>query len=229
MRLLNITNAKTPKGEAKGYLTGILYLAPYNLSGKNLCPKSTEGCRKSCLYSAGRGAFNSVQEARIKKSKWFLNDRYGFILQLIKDIQSLEWKAKREGLIPVVRLNGTSDIRWEIVAPAIFKEFSHIQFYDYTKYQLASRIHNMPANYKLTYSAAETATPKEFANNLLLGNIAVVVESIEMKFKMLQDSKLFAIDGDETDLRFLDPSHNHLVLLTAKGRAKKDTSGFVVR
>jgi hypothetical protein len=35
------------------------------------------------------------------------------------------------------------------------------------------------------------------------------------------------INGDETDLRFLDEK-NVIVGLVAKGKAKKDTTGFVV-
>ena len=36
------------------------------------------------------------------------------------------------------------------------------------------------------------------------------------------------IDGDEHDARFLDPGPSYVVALTAKGRAKTDTSGFVI-
>ena len=35
------------------------------------------------------------------------------------------------------------------------------------------------------------------------------------------------VDGDKDDLRFLDPKQS-IVALYAKGRAKKDKSGFVV-
>lgn len=228
MRLLTITNAKTSKGETKGYLTGILYLAPASLSGKNLCPYSTPGCRKACLNPAGRGAFNSVQQARLNKTKWLLKDRKSFVSQLFHDIAALVRKAKREGLIPCVRLNGTSDLRWELIAPELFEAFSDVQFYDYTKYP-ANKRNKLPANYHLTFSASEQTNPNEMNEYLQRGNVAVVLESLAMKQAMLKDRKLQAIDGDETDLRFLDPSHNYLVLLTAKGKAKKDSSGFVIR
>jgi len=228
MRLLTIQNHKTTKGEAMGYLTGILYLAPHKLSGVNVCPYATAGCIKSCLNTAGRGAFSNVQTARLKKTQWLLKDRTTFKAQLAKDIQSLEFKAKRLGLVPVVRLNGTSDIRWEIIAPEIFKMFEHITFYDYTKHPVDKR-KKLPVNYKLTYSAHEKITPKEMNDALLVGNVAVVVASEGLKQTMLKDNKLQAIDGDTHDLRFLDPDHNHLILLTAKGKAKKDTSGFVYR
>lgn len=38
MSLLNIdANAKTVKGQSRGYMTAVLYLAPHTLSGTNLC------------------------------------------------------------------------------------------------------------------------------------------------------------------------------------------------
>ena len=35
------------------------------------------------------------------------------------------------------------------------------------------------------------------------------------------------LDGDLTDMRFLDPQGGYVVALYAKGKAKRDTSGFV--
>ena len=55
MKLLGTQNYKTVKGEKKGVITGILYLAPASISGWNVCPKASEGCKKACLYKAGRG------------------------------------------------------------------------------------------------------------------------------------------------------------------------------
>lgn len=228
MKLLTTTNAKTIKGESLGYLTGILYLAPASISGKNMCPYSTAGCRAACLNTAGRGAFNSVQTARLKKTKWLLSDRKGFVVQLLQDIEALIRKSKREQLIPVVRLNGTSDLRWELIAPELFATYPDLQFYDYTKYP-ADKRKNIPANYHLTFSAHENTTPKELNAYLQRGNVAIVLESVAMKHAMLADQNMQCVDGDKTDLRFLDPMHNTLVLLTAKGRAKKDVSGFVIR
>lgn len=227
MRLLTIANTKTVKGQVAGYLTGILYLAPHKLSGKNMCPHATAGCIKACLNTAGRGQFTSIQEARLKKTRWLLHDRFSFVLQLIKDIQSLKAKAKREGLVPCVRLNGTSDLRWELIAPELFTEFSDVQFYDYTKYPPEKRA-KLPANYHLTFSATEHESPETLNAKLQRGNAAIVV-SAELKDSMLSNAKMQCVDGDKDDLRFLDPAHNYLVLLTAKGKAKRDTSGFVIR
>ena len=119
MKLLNIdTNAKTVKGQARGYMTAILYLAPANLSGYEVCPKRTAGCTAACLNSAGRGAFSTVQKARIAKTKFYFENRPAFLAQLVKEIRAFIRKAEKRGLIPTVRLNGTSDIPWERVAVA---------------------------------------------------------------------------------------------------------------
>ena len=114
--LLSISaDAKTIKGLKLGFLTGILYLAPYKtIPLYNTCPMaSIAGCDIACLYTAGRGAYSSVQNARINKTNWYYQDRESFINQLIKNIYSLIYKANKLGLIPLIRLNGTSDIKWE--------------------------------------------------------------------------------------------------------------------
>ena len=217
MKLLTIENAKTSKGAALGYLTGILYLAPANLSGVNLCPFSTPGCRAACLNTAGRGRFPKIQEARIMKSIHWLENPEGFIDQLRDDIKALERKAKRLGLKPVVRLNGTSDILWERKAPELFSEFSHIQFYDYTKFPYHIRaIEMLPSNYHLTYSANELTSALEIQYNLNKHrNVAIVYHNPPKQ----------NLNGDLHDLRFL---HNgRIVELKAKGNAKYDTTGFV--
>ena len=113
-QLLSInSDYKTSKGTKKGYLTGILYLSPANESGKNFCSSASAGCIASCLNTAGRGAFNSVQLARYNKSRYFIENKKGFMFDLVKSIIRLKIKAKNKSLIPVVRLNGTSDLLWE--------------------------------------------------------------------------------------------------------------------
>jgi len=217
--LLNIDhNAKTVKGQKKGYLTGILYLAPSNLSGYNVCPfAKVAGCEKACLNTAGRGAMSSVQQARIRKTRWFHEDRESFMAQLVKDIASLVRRAHKQGLIPTVRLNGTSDILWERIpvgGHANLMEMFPIQFYDYTKF--AKR--EVPGNYHITYSYSPVR------GETSLHNMAVVFRGKLPK----QFLGRRVINGDEHDLRFLDKPRV-VVGLSAKGRAKRDTSGFVVQ
>jgi hypothetical protein len=220
MKLLTTQNAKTIKGESLGYLTGILYLAPHKIAdGKtNLCPASTAGCRAACLYSAGRGAFKSIQASRIKKTKWLLRDRTGFISQLIVDIQALKRKAAREGLKPAVRLNGTSDIAWEQLAPWLFSMFSDVQFYDYTKRKDRT---NLPPNYYLTQSASELDD---------ISSILKQERNVAVVFDKLPDhlDGVIVINGMDHDLRFID-QRGVIVGLEPKGRARKDSTGFVKR
>jgi hypothetical protein len=223
--LLSIsTDAKTIKGQKYGYLTGVLYLAPFNISGFNTCPMASNGCKKACLYTAGRGRFNNVQQARINKTRFFFNERAKFINLLDKDIQKLKNKAKKLNLIPVVRLNGTSDLMTAEYIDLI-KKHSDINFYDYTKVLKRFKM-DMPKNYSLTFSRSE-ANEAEAIEVLKSGkNVAIVFEAINDELPMLWNGYP-VVNGDESDLRFLDPA-NVVVGLKAKGSAKKDTSGFVV-
>jgi hypothetical protein len=131
-KLLNIdNNAKTIKGQKLKVKTAILYLAPANESGFNMCPMASAGCKAACLFTAGRGKFNNVRQGRINKTIWFMKDRSSFLKQLIKEIKNHAEKCKREGYTPAVRLNGTSDVSWERFK--IFEMFPNVRFYDYTK------------------------------------------------------------------------------------------------
>jgi len=225
--LLSIdTNAKTVKGQKRGFMTGILYLAPDRLSGLfNACPNASDGCRQTCLYSAGRGAFNSVQKARIAKTVHYVKDRPAFLATLTENVASVIRKAKSKRMHPVIRLNGTSDIGWERYS--VIQAFKTTRFYDYTKNfqrMLAFLDGKLPSNYTLTFSRSETNESQCLEVLKRGGNVAVVFRS-----KVLPShwNGFKVINGDENDLRFLDPK-GVVVGLTAKGKAKSDTSGFVV-
>jgi hypothetical protein len=231
MKLLSTANQKIMKGEKKGYMSFILHLAPYTLGGINTCPKATAGCIASCLNTAGRGGMfkagettNMIQKARIRKTEWFASDRQGFMNQLVDDIQRGINKAIKKGFIPVFRLNGTSDLSWEkyIVKDNknIFELFPTIQFYDYTKV-LNRKISHLP-NYHLTFSRAES-NQADVEKALAAGmNVAMVFDKTPTSY-----NGHWVFDGDDSDLRFLDPA-GHIIGLKAKGKAKKDTSGFVI-
>lgn len=225
-------DAKTVKGAKLGFYTGILYLAPSAISGYQVCPSAKlAGCEQACLYTAGRGAFNSTQRARIAKTKRFFEDRDSFMLDLIYSIESLARKAQRLGLTPLVRLNGTSDIAFENIAIidnlTIFDLFPNVQFYDYTKIPTRK---NIPLNYDLTFSYSGVTSYQGLVNKALanekLARIAVVfdrVENIPSSFM----GKL-VIGGDNSDVRHTE-ARGTIVALYAKGQAKKDFGGFVVR
>jgi hypothetical protein len=214
-------DAKTRKGTGKGYLTGIMYFAPASLSGVNVCPKSSAGCRAACLFSAGRGRFYSVTRARIVKTLAYHADPIRFTATIKKSIKTLLVKAKNKGLTPVVRLNGTSDILWERNTD-IIQSFPNVQFYDYTK--ISKRFaFSIPSNYHLTFSVSESNSVDAQAVLAKGFNVAAV-------FRKDIPAKLWGfktVNGDETDLRFLD-RRGVVVGLKAKGKAKRDTSGFVI-
>jgi len=225
MKLLNIdSNYKTVKGQAKGYMTAILYLSPANTSGHQVCPFASPGCIDTCLNTAGRGQFNSIQEARKRKTEYFFKDRVGFISQLKHEIKNFEKYAHKKGFIPVVRLNGTSDLTIETYG--VIETFPEIQFYDYTKnYQRMVKFLDggLPENYHLTFSRSETNEIQSLDILKRHGNVAVLFESMPNEWHGYD-----VVSGDDSDLRFLDKAGT-IIGLKPKGKARKDISGFVVR
>jgi hypothetical protein len=243
-RLLTPGNPKTEKGRAQGYWTFILHFAPADLSGFNVFAMSTAGCRKACLNTAGRGGIkagtgilsynqvkrgvrNEIQHARRLQARAFFQFRSRFMLELAKEIAKAILKARRAGYIPVFRLYGTSDIRWESVpVPGfanIMEMFSDVTFYDYSK--LPNR-KNIPPNYHLTFSLADGDDAASIAaiNNGM--NVAAVFRNKDTVTRyvangiVLGDKHMPVIRGDDTDLRFLNPP-GHVIALYAKGNAKK--------
>jgi hypothetical protein len=229
MAILNSGNAKTRKGQKLGWKTYGIHFAPEKLSGFNVCKCASLGCTSSCLNTAGRGAMSSVQRARIEKTRKFFLHKEAFMSELFSEIRKAIRKAEKEKLNPCFRLNLTSDIPWENVrhdGVSVFEAFPNVRFYDYTKY--ADRMARflageLPANYHLTFSRSESNDPLVQAVMTSGGNVAVVFR------KTLPKSwrGVPVVDGDETDLRFLD-KQGVIVGLVEKGKAKKDNSGFVV-
>jgi hypothetical protein len=234
MNLLAVSaDSKTPKGEKYGVLTGILYLAPVNLSGYQVCPKASVGCTLACLNTAGRGIYDKTQNARIRKTKMFFENREQFMLDLYDDIVKVVRKANRMNLVPAIRLNGTSDIAWEKISFTyngihyrnMMEAFPDVTYYDYTKVLGRKSVKNIP-NYHLTFSLSES-NDSDAITALRDGmNVAVVVNTKRKQVKPNIFSGFPAIDGDDSDLRFMD-GQGKIVLLTAKGKARYDTSGFV--
>lgn len=233
-------DAKTSKGSAAGWLTGICYLAPATVAGLgNLCPHSSQGCRDACLFTAGRAAiFEAINKARITRTRFLFENRLAFADQLAKEILGLVKKAEREGMRPAVRINGTSDLTVETLFSDVFRKFPKVKFYDYTKNQsraLAWAAGKLPKNYHLTFSLSENNHSKALAALRAGVNVSAVVDNPEAfkgNFVILGES-FETFDADSSDLRFLDkPARNGLGrigLLKAKGRARKDQTGFVSR
>ena len=218
------TNWKTIKSMKYGFLTGILYLAPYKLSGKNVCPAASLGCRLSCLNTAGRGQMGVVQKARLRKTKMFFQDRQKFLGQLKTEIEILERRAIRKNMKLAIRLNGTSDLpieRYLIDGKNLMDHFPKVKFYDYTK--LDNRITDtLPSNYHLTFSRSETN------ESVITEVIKKAPVSVVFKNKLPKLYNGFkVINGDLHDMRFKNKS-GIIVGLLAKGRARKDETGFAI-
>jgi hypothetical protein len=220
-KLLSTANPKIQKGTKLGYLSFILHLAPADLSGRETCPKRTAGCTAACLNTAGRGGMfkrgentNVIQKARIRKTVQYFEQREQFLLDLEADIRKGIKMATKLGLKPAFRLNGTSDLsveKWGII-----EKFPTVQFYDYTKV-LGRKVAHLE-NYHLTFSKAD-GNDADVAKALAQGlSVVAVYDQIPAGVP----------SADETDLRFLDPK-GVMLGLKAKGRAKKDYSGFVIR
>lgn len=223
MKLLGISH-KTEVGNKslKRYISKIQYLAPHTKSGYNVCQHASIGCSSACLNLSGRGRMNTVQQARIKRTKLFFENRLEYNRMLYKELESFVRSAEKQEKQPCVRLNGTSDLPWESLLPSIFDY--PIRFYDYTKNfrrMLNFCQGELPKNYHLTFSRSEVNQNK--CEKVLKegGHVAVVFRSPRKEWMGYPTT-----DGDRHDLRFLD--RNSVVMLKPKAKAKKDETGFVI-
>jgi hypothetical protein len=165
------------------------------------------------------------ERSRLARKVFFFRHTAAFFVQLIKEIRSHVKKCRKLGYTPAIRLNGTSDIAWERLAPWLFPLFPMVQFYDYTADP--SRLGNLPTNYHLTLSRKESNHADVM---LALKNghkVAVVLPVNRTKPLPLTWNGYRAADGDTHDLTFSRPEQ--VILLRAKGPAKKDQCGFVDR
>ena len=242
-QLLTVGNPKTAKGEGYGYLTGIMHLAPARLAGFEVCAGRTDGCTDACLNTAGMQGTEGrhrrrIVAARIRRTKWFKSDRQAFMRRLERDIAALERSARRHGLKPAVRLNGTSDIPFENLryvgtdgrSLTLMDRFPRVQFYDYTKLALRFK-RDLPPNYDLTFSAADGNAPAVQVALKYGARVAVVFGNAARPSARKWDlpseyDGRQVVDADKHDLRFLEPA-GVICGLRAKGLGKRDTTGFV--
>lgn len=229
------SDAKTVKGEKKGVLTGILYMAPHNVAGVgNMCKFADKKCMESCLYESGRAEFTpTVNEGRIRKTQLFVNELNWFMAMLERDIKRGINKAKKVGFEFAVRLNGTTDIAWENFG--IMEKFPNVQFYDYTKNPNKIKAFTqglLPKNYHVTFSRSGGNDKRVMMALAFGGNVAVVFDTKKGKALPKKYKGYKVIDGDLSDLRFTDPQ-NVVVGLRLKGRkARKELTAensFVIQ
>jgi hypothetical protein len=254
-QFFSVDSPKAIKAAKFNYLNAINYMAPHK-SGNvgNLCSHASPGCIALCLgWFSGQagmvpqGGTNNVRQSRIRKAEYFMKDRKAYLHEMFIHTAKLIAKARRMNLTLCERPNGSTDIAYEgqklIVDAAfaaelsrlsgetiepgthsIFTAFPMVQFVDYTKNHLRFN-RPLPANYHLTFSLSETNEQQARAL-LSRGHNVAIVFGCERPATW---HGYTVIDGDEHDLRHLDP-HNVVVGLTPKGnKAKRDTSGFVVR
>lgn len=239
MKLLSIdTNAKTSKNTKYGYLTGIQYFAPYNTSGVNICPMAEKaGCIDSCLYYSGRGKFQNVQQARLNRTKLYLNNQSEYFNQLITEIRALIKKADKKELRPLVRLNGTSDIRWENIGFVfegtyyrnIFEFFPEVRFMDYTKIpnrgDSKNGLNDFPSNYDLTFSYSGAPAFKKYNQRAIDKGVRIAVVFDRAETIPLQFHGRKVLSGDDNDLTFTKDK-NSILALYAKGSKGEIQAGI---
>ena len=228
-------NPKLAKGDKLGILSAPLHLAPASLSGWNVCPMATSGCKAACLHTAGNPAYmRGKDKARKERTQFYFTNRTQFMAQLAKEIAAHERKAKRLNMLPAIRLNATSDIPWHRVPCGEFANimaaFPRVQFYDYTKVHKRFN-EKLPKNYHLTYSWSEKPDAWAIASTILSngGNVAIPFHIGRNKPlpKVWRGFKVF--DGDVSDYRPADPK-GRIIGLRVKGNAgRADNSGFIVR
>ena len=239
-KLLTSQNAKTIKGEKRGYKTFVLYLASGDKSlkeygkagGLDVCPNKSRACFTFCLDNAGRGRFDHVKLARLVKTKQYRLDPAKFTREVSQELARKVkwWSSNRPAWQLVLRADGTSDIG---IGRRICQDHPSVQFMDYTKHlQVLRRDRKIPygPNYHLTFSWSGE-NERECREALDLG-YNVAAPFVPNTKSGAWDPPEFmgnpVISGENDDLRFLDPAPA-IVALRPKGRAVYDASGFVVR
>jgi len=223
------SSSKIAKGLKYNEMTYILYLAPAEQSGYNVCPMSTEECRTACLTESGHNRIdvkkNAINKARIKKTKLFFEHRQFFMGWLVAEIEKAKYEAEQLGYTFSVRLNGTSDIeptRFQHNGMVLFELFDDVQFYDYTKVSKRFGLLQFYPNYDLTYSFSGYNMFQciDLLENKK-GRVAMVFEGKQLP-KTFMGYKV--IDGDEYDMRHLDEQGVIVGLKFKKVRNEIDTA-----
>jgi hypothetical protein len=238
------SNPKVAKnGKVVDVLTAPLHLAPFDLSGFQVCPQASTGCAAACLHTAGNPAYMAQKDiSRKAKTVAYFKERDAFLALLVFEIEAHVRKCRKLGMECGVRLNATSDLPWEIrkvtIDGYVFNLMAwfdgRVSFYDYTKITkraIAWAEGRMPSNYHLTFSRTEGNDDDVSKVLNAGGNVAVVMSAERYKAAVQEEGWMWfvrVVDGDAHDYRPADPK-GCIVALKAKGDARHDTSGFVIR
>lgn len=188
---------------------------------------ASKGCAAACLSRSGQSGMPQQQRAQAVRTAFLVAFPEAFALILGAEIRAA---VKSKGSINL-RLNTTSDIRWELVAPVGMASLAdaRVNLYDYTAWRPADR--EVSADYSLTYSAKEPAHTSDYYLESLLRsgeNVAMPFTTGRGQALPVEWHGFRVIDGDVSDERRLDPA-GVVVGLRAKGHEwKKDnTAGFI--
>jgi hypothetical protein len=230
------SNAKLRKSTGSDWLLTGLSFAPAEMGGYQVCSSSSPGCRKCCIFTSGNGQYPSVWRGRLaRKLAWFQN-RDAFKEKLLFELGLAQKLADRKGKRLGVRLNVFSDVMWERQFPEIFRKFPRAQMYDYTKHEnrmMRFIRGDFPSNYYLTFSRSEEN--EDFCLEVLNAGRNVSVpftlnKAMHPDINVPMPTKFWkfpVFNGEENDLRFLDPQA-HVIGIKTKGMGFWDDSGFVV-
>ena len=219
-----------PKTGKSAVWTLTLMLVPARSILGNACPQASKGCggdadvHGGCLATAGKGGMPPVQYARLVRMAFMVTMPWHFGVILAAEIVAAQ--AKRGAI--AVRLNCITDIRWERTSLRMLQalDASGVSVYDYTAWSPGFR-EDRPSWYHVTFSAKETHSVAWVRELVSQGhNVAVPVFWPKGKAFPATWQGMPAIDGDKSDYR-PDDRPGSVVLLRAKGSARKDTSGFV--
>lgn len=201
------------------YINVILYLVPGDLLGPRLCI-NFETCLQGCLFWSGHGGNYNTARGRVVKTLAYLIYPEAFRSRLKRDLINAKRAAAKQGKQLVLRLNGTTDLH-----PRAFglEHDPEVVRYEYTKCVAFAIRKNSGIHY--TYSHYGNVAESVWALESGI-NVSIVLEKG-------QPIPIWAVgytqvNGDEHDLRFLDPvsvdGRGSIVLLTAKrgGFSKSD-------
>jgi hypothetical protein len=198
----------------RGWSTFGITLEPGNAAGLGTVCASAGICETvNCIAGAGRNRFAKSKTARYKRTVLYKQHPAQFFAQVQAEITLWAIQQQAQGFKLAGRPNVLSDL--PVMAQTLARAFPQVMFYDYTK-------HPRPAsrrleNYHLTYSYSENTTAADLAHCVdHRVNVAVVFavkKSERLPRSITLHGRRFAVlDGDVSDLRFLDKSDKAYVI-----------------
>jgi hypothetical protein len=213
-------------------------------SGFNACANAGF-CQRACLHYCGRNECahahedagdpfrSSITLGRFRRTFRMLHAQAGLYKDLRRECMLLAKHAREAGLVPVIRLNGLSDLPnlADKLAQDVQAENPAIRFLDYTKIAMYSNTH--PSEPRLSwyrsrvyrsYSVSEASGSVAFAEKLLRNGHSVSVVGDRPWEPGITWEGYPTINGDLHDIRFADPAGT-VAWLSPKGPARTLPAG----